>query len=89
MGETALEKMSAIRGFDKVISDTAAHTGPWESVVVNADAVFSAFKIGGVDMMTTKGLTGITIKAGMYLPTDPDLKITDITLASGSVIPYK
>ncbi len=40
-------------------------------------------------MMTTKGLTGVSISQGVYLPTDPEAKITAYTLASGSVIEYK
>jgi hypothetical protein len=85
---TSLEKISGQGGF-KVIADTSAHTGLIvESIVINSDAVFTAFKINDVDMMTTKGLSGVTLKTGMYLPTDPGFKITAFTLASGSVIKY-
>ena len=85
---TSLEKISGQGGF-KIVSTTAAQTAlQVESIVINADAVFTAFAINGVDMMTTKGLTGVTLKSGMYLPTDPGFKITAFTLASGSVIKY-
>ena len=85
---TGIEKISGMGGF-RVISDTSAYTGRQiESIVVNSDCVFTVFKINGVDMMTDKRLTGVTIKQGMYLPTDPGYKITDITLASGSIITY-
>ena len=86
---TALEKISAIGGFGFVNTGTAARTNLFvESIVVMSDAVFTAFAINGVNMMTTKGLTGVTITAGSYLPTDPGVKITAYTLASGSVIEY-
>lgn len=75
-------------GFE-VVSNTDAWSGSAESIVINSDAVFSAFKINEVDMMTTKRLTAVTFKTGMYLTTDPGVKITDFTLASGSVIVYK
>lgn len=85
---TALEKISGNGGF-YANATTAARTGlAVESLVINTDAVFSAFAINGVNMMTTKALTGVTIKAGIYLPTDPGFKITAYTLASGSVIEY-
>lgn len=85
---SALEKISGQGGF-RVIADTSAYTGRQiESIVVNSDCVFTVFKINGVDMMTDKRLSGVTIKQGTYLPTDPGLKITDITLASGSIITY-
>jgi hypothetical protein len=39
--------------------------------------------------MTLKNLTGVTVKAGTYLPTNPGVQITAYTLASGSVIEYQ
>jgi len=86
---TALEKISALGGFGFGNAGTSARTGLFvESIVVMSDAVFSAFAINDVNMMTTKGITGVSIKAGTYLPTDPGVKITAYTLASGSVIEY-
>jgi len=86
---TGIEKISAIGGFGFVNAGTGARTGLYvESLVVMSDAVFTAFAINGTNVMTTKGLTGVTIKAGTYLPTDPNVKITAYTLASGSVIEY-
>ena len=86
---TALEKISAIGGFGFVNAGTSARTGLFvESIVVMTDCVFTAFAINGVNVMTTKGITGVTITAGTYLPTDPGVKITAYTLSSGSVIEY-
>jgi len=85
---TALEKMSGMGGF-RVVSDTASYTGlQVESIAVNADCVFTEFYINDVDVLTTKRLSGVTIKQGMYLPTDPGYKITRVKLASGSIIKY-
>jgi hypothetical protein len=53
------------------------------------DCVFTAFAINGVNQMTLKNLTGVTIKAGAYLPTNPNFQITAYTLSSGSVIEYQ
>jgi hypothetical protein len=86
---TALEKMSGMGGF-YVNAGTSARTGiAVESLVVMSDCVFTAFAISGVNQMTLKNLTGTTVKAGTYLPTNPGQQITAYTLASGSVIEYQ
>lgn len=84
-----INRMSGQGGF-YVVSTTAAQTGKRiAAIVVNADAVFTAFSINGTDKMTEKGLSGVTIKAGSFLPSDPgNAEITAFTLASGSVIAY-
>jgi hypothetical protein len=53
-----------------------------------SDCVFTAFTIGGVDVLSTKGLSGVTIKAGAFLPAGVTGKITSFTLSSGAVIAY-
>jgi hypothetical protein len=86
---TALEKISGNGGF-YVNAGTGARTGlAVETIQVMADCVFTAFAISGVNQMVLKNLTGVTIKAGAYLPTNPGEKITAYTLASGSVIEYQ
>jgi len=89
MSRTALEKISGQGGF-YVNNTTDARTDlQVESLVINSVAVFSAFEINGVDVLATKGLSGVSISQGIYLPTDPNFKITAYTLASGSVIEYQ
>ena len=85
----ALEVIAGAGGF-KVVSDTTAQTGvEYNSIVVMEDAIFSAFSIDGVSVLSTNGLSGVTVKAGSFLPAGTDGKITAFTLASGSVIAYK
>jgi hypothetical protein len=84
---TALEKISGQGGF-YLITGTATWTGYAESIVVNEDAVIAELEISSVDVLSTKGLSAKTVKAGMYLPTDPGKQITKIKLTSGSVIVY-
>lgn len=90
----ALEVIAGSGGF-KVVSDTTAETGvEYNSIVVMADAVFSAFDIDGVNVLVAKGLQTslggtVTIKSGSFLPAGTNGKITAFTLASGSVIAYK
>jgi hypothetical protein len=86
---TALEKISGNGGFYANAGTGARTSLQVESIVVMTDCVFTAFAIGGVNQMTLKNLTGTTIKAGSYLPTNPGQQITAYTLASGSVIEYQ
>ena len=85
----ALEVIAGAGGF-KVVSTTTSETGvEYNSIVVMEDAIFSAFSIDGVSVLSANGLSGVTVKAGSFLPAGTDGKITAFTLASGSVIAYK
>lgn len=84
----ALEVIAGSGSFE-VISTTAAQTGKeYNSLVVMSDCVFTAFTIGGVDVLSTKGLSGVTIKSGTFLSAGVTGKITSFTLSSGAVIAY-
>jgi hypothetical protein len=84
---TSQEIIAGSGGF-QVVTGTGSATGQFNSVVVIADAVFSAFSINGTSVLSSKGLSGVTIKAGAFLPAGVDNKITTITLTSGTVIAY-
>lgn len=84
---TSQEIIAGSGGFI-VNNTTNATTGSFNSVVVVADAVFSAFAINGTSVLSSKGLSGVTIKAGTFLPAGVDNKITSFTLTSGTVIAY-
>ena len=85
---TALEQIVGSQSFE-VISTTSAFTGKtYTSIVVNSDAVFSALQIDGVSVMTSKGLTGVTIKAGAYLSAGSGSVFNAVTLTSGTIICY-
>ena len=85
--DNALSTVSGQSGFI-VYSDTNAHTSlHLSALVVNADAVLTELKVNGTSVLSARGLSGVTIKGGMYLPAGSGY-ITDLTLASGSVIGY-
>jgi hypothetical protein len=58
----------------------------YEALVVQEDTEFSAFFINGVDVLTARGMSGVTFVQGAYLP--GGLDITGWTITSGSVIAY-
>jgi D-ribose pyranose/furanose isomerase RbsD len=58
------------------------------AIVANTDTVFTVFNIDGVVKLADLGLSGITVKAGAYLPVPEGSSITDITMASGDCLIY-
>jgi hypothetical protein len=85
---TSLEFMSGFTGC-KVISNTSANTGRFQGFVVNADAVVSAcLDENSASLMTSIGLTGVTLKQGTFISVQEGKYISSITLASGSIVAY-
>jgi hypothetical protein len=73
----------------KVISDTNANTGRWQGFVVNADAVVSAaLDKAGASVMSTIGLTSVTLKQGTFISLPEGDYFSSITLTSGSIVAY-
>lgn len=68
-------------------SDTA--NGSFYLVLVNADCVFTSFKVGGVEKLSDFGLTNLTVKQGTLLYAAQDTVISTVDVNSGSVICYK
>lgn len=85
---TSLEFMSGFTGC-KVISNTSANTGRFQGFVVNADAVVSAIlDENSASILSTIGLSGVTLKQGTFISVAEGTHISSITLASGSIVAY-
>ena len=73
----------------KVISNTSANTGSFRGFIVNDDAVVSAIlDKDGASLMTSLGLSGVTLKSGAFISMPEEKHISSITLASGSIVVY-
>lgn len=73
----------------KVISNTSANTGAFRGFIVNDDAVVSAIlDKDGASLMTSLGLSGVTLRSGAYISVAVEDYISSITLTSGSIIAY-
>ncbi len=73
----------------KVVSNTSANLGAFRGFVVNADAVVSAIlDKSGASLLSSLGLSGVTLKPGIYIAVSEDNQISSITLTSGSVVMY-
>jgi hypothetical protein len=85
----AIDKQTGLGGF-VAISGTSAVTGAFWAMVVNSDAVITqVLDKNGTNITSLLGLTGVTIKAGMFLPMPKHDYFSSITLASGSVVAYR
>ena len=85
---SATEFMSGFTG-SKVVSNTSANTGRWQGFVVNDDAVVSAIlDENGASLMTSLGLSGVTLYSGIFISVPNGMAISSITLTSGSVVMY-
>jgi hypothetical protein len=84
---TSQEIIAGSGGF-QVVTGTGSTTGQYNSVVVVSDAIFASFSINGTNVLSSKGLSLVTIKAGAFLPAGVDNKITAFQLTSGTVIAY-
>ena len=86
--ENALEFMA---GFDgcKVVSTTTPNVENFRAFVVNSDAVVSAIlDKSGANVLSSLGLSGVTLKQGTFICAPRNSHFSSITLASGSVVIY-
>ena len=73
----------------KVVSNTSANTGEFRGFVVNDDAVVSAIlDKDGVSILAALGLSGVTLRSGIFISVADGDYISSITLTSGSVVTY-
>jgi hypothetical protein len=73
----------------RVLSGTSALTGQFRGFVVNSNAVVSAcLDKDGNSLMTSMGLTGVTLTPGPFHSVSETNWISSITLTSGSIVLY-
>ena len=72
-----------------VLANTSAKTGQFRGFIVNSDCVVSAcLDQNAASLMTSLGLSGVTINQGMFISVADGDYISSITLTSGSIILY-
>lgn len=73
----------------RVISNTSANTGTFRGFIVNSDAVVSAIlDKNSNSILSSLGLSGVTLKSGAFISVPDGDYISSITLTSGSIIAY-
>lgn len=93
MNFNALDNIAGSEGL-KSYHGTGAVTGKeYNSLVIREDTVFTVLTIvdkngATINELTAANLSGITLKAGEYIPAGLGAKITAFTISSGSVLAY-
>ena len=73
----------------KVIANTVANTGKFRGFVVNDDAIVSAIlDENGTSILAALGLSGVTLRSGIFISVADGSYISSITLTSGSIVVY-
>lgn len=65
----------------------------YDALVVQADTVFTSFTVtpnfqSAANVLSDRGMSGVTFQQGTYLPAGKGKKITGFVISSGSVIGY-
>jgi hypothetical protein len=74
-------------GFKYHATGTVTGVG-YSALVVQEDTVFTSFSVDGTNVLSTRGLSSVTLQQGAYLPAGGSSKITGFIISSGSVIGY-
>jgi hypothetical protein len=85
---TDLNNIIATGGFEMLTGVGAYSKLIGYAIVPNTDTVFTVFEVDGVEKLSDYGLSGVTVKAGAYLPVPKGAQITAVTMASGDCLIY-
>jgi len=87
--EITAQNTAEVAGEDFLfIADTSTHAGlDCYMIYCDQDTVFNEIIVGGVNVVTAKGLSGITVHQGTLLPFGK-VHATSIDLTSGQVMAY-
>lgn len=73
----------------KMITGTSAVVGPFQSFIVNEALVVSAIlDMNGNDLLSSLGLSTVTLSVGMLISAPKGDYFSSITLSSGSAVGY-
>jgi hypothetical protein len=92
MAEASIDIVAGYDGF--VRHGAATVTGvSYDALVVQEDSVFTSFTVTqengtSTNVLSARGMSGITFQQGAYLPAGKGNKITGFVISTGSAIAY-
>jgi len=92
MAEASIDIVAGYDGF--VRHGAATVTGvSYDALVVQEDSVFTSFTVTqengtSTNVLSARGMSGITFQPGAYLPAGKGNKITGFVISTGSAIAY-
>jgi hypothetical protein len=84
---TSTDIIAGGNAFKRYASGTATLTNH-NALVCQEDTVFTSFSVDGTNVLSARGMSGVTFKQGAYLPAGNSATITGFVISSGSVIGY-
>jgi len=92
MAQASIDIVAGSQGFK--LHTAATVTGvSYDALVVREDTVFTSFTVQvdyqtATNVLSARGMSGVTFQQGEYLPAGKGAKITGFVISSGSVIGY-
>ncbi|MGA0081562.1 MAG: hypothetical protein ACO3IT_07345 [Ilumatobacteraceae bacterium] len=92
MAQASVDILAGSQGFKRYGTGTVTSVS-WDAVVPQEDTVFTSFTVQydyqtAADVLSTRGMSGVTFQQGAYLPAGKGAKITGFVISSGSVVAY-
>jgi hypothetical protein len=92
MAEASIDIVAGYDGFKYHTAATVTSVS-YDALVVQSDTVFTGFTVTtengtSTDVLSTRGMSGVTFQQGAYLPAGKGSKITGFVISTGSVIAY-
>jgi len=92
MAEASIDIVAGYDGF-KYHSAATVTSVSYDALVVQSDTVFTSFTVTTAngtetDVLSARGMSGVTFQQGAYLPAGKGNKITGFVISTGSAIAY-
>lgn len=92
MAEASIDIVAGYDGFKYHTAATVTSVS-YDALVVQSDTVFTGFTVTtangtSTDVLSARGMSGVTFQQGAYLPAGKGSKITGFVISTGSVIAY-
>lgn len=92
MAQASADIIAGSQGFKYHAAATVTGVS-YDALVVQEDTVFTSFTVTpgfqtGSNVLSARGMSGVTFQQGTYLPAGKGQKITGFVISSGSVIGY-
>lgn len=92
MAEASIDIVAGYDGFKYHTAATVTSVS-YDALVVQSDTVFTSFTVTtengtATNVLSARGMSGVTFQQGAYLPAGKGSKITGFVISTGSVIAY-
>jgi len=92
MAQASADILAGSQGFKYHAAATVTGVS-YDAVVCQEDTVFTSFTVtpdfqSAANVLSDRGMSGVTFQQGTYLPAGKGQKITGFVISSGSVIGY-